>query len=237
MRLWRNTSIAELAPGTTATLAEGTLGYEWDSDFDNGFRPPGLVRLSSTTESDVIVLQDFGSTYGTGTATHHLTLYKHLSGALVFGAGTIQWPWGLDINHDRGSNSVPDIRMQQATVNLFADMTVQPATLQAGLFPAAASSDTAAPSTAIAAPADGSSVSLGNPVTISGTATDTGGGVVGAVEVSTDGGATWSAADGRADWSYVWTPESSGAVTVLVRAADDSGNLEVAPASVSFTVN
>jgi hypothetical protein len=49
MRLWRNTSIANLAPGASATLPFGTLGYEWDEDLDNGFRPAGLVRLSSTT--------------------------------------------------------------------------------------------------------------------------------------------------------------------------------------------
>ena len=39
---------------------------------------------------------------------------------------------GARRNHDRGS-AAPDVRMQQATVNLFADMGVQPATLQAGL--------------------------------------------------------------------------------------------------------
>ena len=49
------------------------------------------------------MLQDYGSTYGAGTATHSLTLYRHASGALVFGAGTVQWSWGLDSNHDRGS--------------------------------------------------------------------------------------------------------------------------------------
>ncbi len=40
---------------------------------------------------------------------------------------------------------------------------------------------------------------------ISGTATDTGGGV-GGVEVSVDGGTTWHPASGRANWSYTWTP-------------------------------
>ena len=30
----------------TATLPNGTLGYEWDEDLDNGFRPAGLIRLS-----------------------------------------------------------------------------------------------------------------------------------------------------------------------------------------------
>ena len=49
MRFWRNTSVATLGVGQTATLPDETLGYEWDEDLDNGFRPPGLVRLSTTT--------------------------------------------------------------------------------------------------------------------------------------------------------------------------------------------
>ena len=128
LRLWRNTSIANLAPTETATLTEGTLGYEWDEDLDNGFRPAGLIDLSSTTLS-VEKLLDYGSTYGPGQqATHHLTLYRAPSGALVFGAGTVQWSWGLDKEHDRG-NAAADPAMQQATVNLLADMHTQPATL------------------------------------------------------------------------------------------------------------
>ena len=44
MRLWRNTDVANLAAGQTATLADGTVGYEWDEDLDNGSRPAGLIR-------------------------------------------------------------------------------------------------------------------------------------------------------------------------------------------------
>ena len=62
------------------------------------------MRLSSTTLSGVA---DPRSTTArrtaAGRATHNLTLYRHASGALVFGAGTVQWSWGLDANHDRGS--------------------------------------------------------------------------------------------------------------------------------------
>ena len=114
--------------------------------------------------------------------------------------------------------------MQQATYNLFADMGVQPATLQAGLLPASPSTDTIAPTATITAPAT-ISVSAGTPQTIQGTATDRGGGRVGAVEVSVDGGSTWHPATGRDAWTYTWTPDSSGSVTPLARAADDSGNL------------
>src|SRR5690606_25093639 len=77
MRLWRHTSIADLQPGQTATLPHGTLGYEWNSDPDNGLRPAGLIHLSSTTVSNVVVLQDEGHNYDYGTATHALTLYRH----------------------------------------------------------------------------------------------------------------------------------------------------------------
>jgi hypothetical protein len=69
LRFWRNTSIATLAPGTTYTMPAGTLGYEWDEDHDNGFRPAGLIRLSSTTLPVSTYLLDYGSTYGSGTAT------------------------------------------------------------------------------------------------------------------------------------------------------------------------
>jgi hypothetical protein len=227
LRLWRGTSVADLAPGATATLTEGTLGYEWDSAPDNGAAPAGLVRLSSTTAADVDVLQDHGSSYAAGTATHNLTVYRDANGAcrdaLVFGAGTIQWSWGLDELHERGNPPVSPA-MQQATANLFADMGAQPATLQSDLQPPIASADTTPPTSAIDGPGT-RAVTAGSPVTIHGTAVDAGGGRVGAVEVSVDGGATWHPATGREQWSFTWTPSQSADVTPLVRAADDSANL------------
>jgi hypothetical protein len=235
MRFWRNTSIATLASGQVATLPTGTLGYEWDSELDNGFRPPGLFRMSTTAVTMSGMLQDYGSTYASGTVTHALTMYKHSSGARVFGAGTIQWSWGLDANHDRGAGTPTDARMQQATVNLLADMGVQPATLQAGLVGASASTDIAAPSSSISSPSAGASLPAGSAVTISGTAADSGG-VVGGVEVSTDGGTTWHPATGRGSWTYTWTPSAAGAVTIKSRAVDDSGNIETPGAGVSVTV-
>jgi hypothetical protein len=224
MRFWRNTSIATLPDGGTATLPFGTLGYEWDEDADNGFRPAGLIRLS-TTVSQGLKIQDNGSEYAQGNATHSLTLYRASSGALVFGAGTIQWAWGLDSVHDR-SGGAPDPRMQQATVNLFADMGAQPGSLQSGLVPAVASTDHSAPTSTITTPAPGGSAQVGSLMTVAGTAVDAGGGVVGGVEVSVDGGTTWRRANGRATWSYSWTPTVAGPVTLRSRAADDSGNLE-----------
>ena len=234
MRFWRNTSVAALNGGQSATLAANTLGYEWDEDPDNGFRPRGLIRLSSTTANVQQRLLDYGSTYGPGTATHSLTLYRAPSGALVFGAGTVQWSWGLDATHDRTASTV-DPRMQQATVNLLADMAAQPSTLQPGLVAATASSDLAAPSSAIAAPANGASVATGAPLVVSGTATDIGG-LVAAVEVSVDGGATWKAATGRGSWTFNWTPTAPGSVNIKSRAIDDSGHVENAGAGNTVTV-
>ena len=85
----------------------------------------------STTNNNAEDFTDYGGTTQQGsTATHHLTLYRAPSGALVFGAGTVQWAWGLD---NGGTSNPVDSAMQQATVNLFADMGVQPATLISGL--------------------------------------------------------------------------------------------------------
>ena len=100
LRFWRNTSVANLQPGQTATLTTNYLGYEWDEAPDNGFDPAGLVRLSSTTLDVSTYLLDYGNTTGNGTATHNLTLYRAPSGALVFGAGTVYWSWALSDNHD-----------------------------------------------------------------------------------------------------------------------------------------
>jgi len=240
MRFWRNTAAASLAAGQKSTLGDRVVGYEFDEDIDNGFRPAGLMQLSSTTTpvsakllgDNINIGKDV---YLPGTATHAMTLYRAPSSALVFSAGTVHWAWGLDAEHDNGP-SVVDPSLKQATVNLLADMGVQPASLQSGLVPAASSADTAAPVSTIVSPANGSSLQLGTPLTISGTAVDSGGGVVAAVEVSTDNGLTWHPASGRESWSYSWTPSTQGAVVIRSRSVDDSGNLETAATAVNITI-
>jgi hypothetical protein len=238
LRFWRNTSVADLQPGQTFSLTPNYLGYEWDVDPDNGFRPAGLIDLSSTTISTNALLLDYGAALGGGTATHNLTLYRAGSGALVFSAGTVFWPWALDATHDAGppSNSEPggsgvgtpaDINVQQAMVNLFADMGVQPATLQSGLVPAIQSTDHTAPVSTVTPPSGGYVVGFDS---IQGTATDSGGGIVAGVEVSLDGGGTWHRASGTTNWSYSWGPALPGDYTIMFRAVDDSLNLSSANA-------
>jgi hypothetical protein len=125
--------------------------------------------------------------------------------------------------------------MQQATVNLLADMGAQPFTLQANLQVAAASADNTPPVSVITSPAAGTTLNTGTTVTVAGTASDSGG-VVGGVEVSADGGATWHRATGRSSWSYSFTPRVTGQTTIQSRAADDSGNLESPKSGVLVTV-
>ncbi|WP_258314467.1 DUF4082 domain-containing protein [Streptomyces sp. Act143] len=229
-RLWRNTSIANLTSGQTATFPEGTLGYEWDSDIDNATRPAGAIDLSSTTVdiNDGKLRLDWGNTYGNGTATHSLVAFRDQdSGALVFGSGTVQWSWGLTnlpTYNPEDQVVTEDARMQQATVNLLADMGVQPLTRQSGLIAATKSTDTTGPAITVSSPAAGVTVPALKPVTVKGTATDSGG-VVARVEVSTDGGTTWKAATGLGSWTYSWTPTTPGAASIKVRAVDDSVNI------------
>ncbi|MGV8978112.1 MAG: DUF4082 domain-containing protein [Cellulomonas sp.] len=234
LRLWRNTSLASQQAGATTALAAHTIGYESDEDLDNGARPAGLVHLSTTVGAVSQYLQDFGSVVLPGTTTHHLTLYRAASGALVFSAGSIQWAWGLDQTHD-GAGAPADPRMQQATVNLLADMSAQPATLKAGLVAATKSVDTTAPTVKITSPAAGTTIANGTSVTATGTASDVGGRVAG-VEASTDGGATWHPATGTTSWTYTYVQHGQGTVPLKVRAIDDSANIGGTPATVSVAV-
>jgi hypothetical protein len=246
MRLWAHTGVSAVPTGDFYRTPEETLGYEWDEDLDNGSRPAGLIRLSSTTLDVAEKLSDFGANVAPGRATHSMTLYRHNSGALVFGAGTVQWSWGLDGNHDRGTtptSHTTDQAMEQATVNLLADMGAQPATLQVGpdpnnprLFTAAKSTDIQAPISTVVSPADGATVSSGVRITITGTAADQGGGAVSGVEVSVDGGTTWKAAKGTTLWTFDWTPGVPGSATIKARAIDDSGNLELAGAGATVSI-
>jgi hypothetical protein len=234
LRFWKNTSIASGNGGTLTAL----LGYEWDSDLDNGFRPTGLIDLSSTTRNVGSLLLDNGLSTGPGTATHSLTLYRDTtSGALIFGAGTVMWSWGLSNQYVpyRGLTAPVSPAVQQSMVNLFADMGVQPQTLQASLVLAQASSDRTPPTAVITSPTGGTSVNEGQTLTITGTAADVDSPVAG-VEVSTDGGATWHPAPGTTNWSYTWTASGPGTHLIEARAIDDSVNLQSSPATLSVNV-
>ncbi len=235
LRFWRNTDVANLQPGETYNLVQNLLGYEWDSDVENGFRPDGLINLSLSSVSVSSYLRDYGTTIGDAVVEHSLTMYRAESGALVFGAGTVFWSWGLNDQH-QGPSTPTDPNVQQAMVNMFADMGIQPTTLDASLILATQSTDTTKPTSAITSPVIGASFVEGQRVTITGTAVDFGGGIIAGVEVSTDGGQHWFKATGRENWSYSWNVQASGTYTIMSRAVDDSVNLETPSTGKQVTV-
>ena len=96
--------------------------------------------------------------------------------------------------------------------------------------------DTAAPTSAITSPTAGGTVLAGVANTITGTASDTGGGSVARVEVSVDGGATFNAATGTTSWSFSFTPTTLGQATIRSRAVDTSGNVQNPTTQITVTV-
>src|SRR5262245_4101708 len=95
--------------------------------------------------------------------------------------------------------------------------------------------DRIAPTSAITSPMSGATVLTRVTVSITGTASDTGGSVA-RVEVSVDGGVTYSAATGTTAWSFNWTPDTTGPASIRSRAVDDSGNTQNPPAQITVTV-
>ena len=248
LRVWRDTTVAN---GGQLDIAPGILGYEWDTSPDDNLRPAGLIKLSETTLPWDAILIDQGNTIAPGVATHNLSLYRTESGSLVFGAGTTFWTWALSNEHDSSpyGAEIENVDIQQFTINMFADMGIQPGVADAflisqGLKRASASTDTTAAVASINDLPD--TVEALRPVTITGTATDNDGnplttdGKVAAVEVSVDGGTTWkvaSSADNWATWSFYWYPTKQGAVTIQARAIDDSLNVyNITPDSEAVTV-
>jgi hypothetical protein len=169
LRFWRNTQVAQLAPNGEISLGDRVLGYEWDEDLDNGFRPAGLIPLSSTTRRVAERIVDYGNTYAPGDSTHSLTLYRAESGALVFGAGTVQFSWALDDYHTV-YEAATDRNLQQAMINLFADMDIQPGSLMSGLVAATLSTDSLAPVSVITSPVAGAVLAADRSFTVQGTA-------------------------------------------------------------------
>ena len=212
-RFWRNApNVPNLGPGGVAVMTFGTIGFEWNpyqEEYAASY-PSGRVLLSKAFLNGLL---------------HQVSLHRNSNGTIVFGAGTVQWSWGLDENHDLG-NAPPSPDMQQATINLFADMGVQPATLMPGMTPAVQSTDVTPPVSVINSPADGAAIPFGNTVVISGTAVEDEG-IAAGVEVSTDGGATWQLATGITNWTINWTPSALGTATIMSRAFDDLGNMEI----------
>lgn len=124
--VWRDTTVATLTAGQSRSYPN-LVGFETDEDRDHPDRPATWIRLSETQMTGLVDLisDENGADYtGDGDATHHLGAYRAASGAVVFGAGTVQLAWGLDAVHDR--TATPEqTDIQQMVMNLLADLGVQ----------------------------------------------------------------------------------------------------------------
>ena len=135
--------------------------------------------------------------------------------------------------------------MEQFTVNLLAEMGVAAgdARLKRGSYAGVQSTDTTPPSSTITSPKAGRNAPESKAITITGTATDSGGGVVTGVEVSTDNGATWHPATSRRRMKQRSAGPTRGRPThwpstvIKSRAVDDSSNLETPSSGVSVNVS
>jgi len=99
--------------------------------------------------------------------------------------------------------------------------------------------DTTPPTSVISAPLNGATLS-GTGYTITGIVTDADGLGVKSVEVgfTPNGGATtWYPATGTASWSYDWTLPADGSYTIISRATDKGGNIEIPGTGVTVTVS
>ena len=154
---------------------------------------------------------DYGTTYARAPATHAMTMYRARQRRARLRRRHDPVGWALDSNHDRGSAR----RRRRRPAG-----DRQPARRHGG--PARPRSDPAwsrppRPPTPSPRPPPSPRprpaprCRSASPLTVTGTAADTGGGRVGGVEVSTDNGATWHRATGRESWTYTFTPTTTGA--------------------------
>ena len=178
--------------------------------------PPGrayaaVVRRRSTASAQ---LQDYGSTYGAGhghARAHALPARERRAGLrrrhrpVVVGTG--QQP--------RSRTAAADTALQQATVNLFADMGVQPGSLQPGLVPGARR---AAPAPVITSPTAGATSPMARR-TLTGTASDVGGPVPGCRGLDRRG-SSWTPPPARRRGPTSGRPPWPGLATLRSRATD-----------------
>ena len=176
---------------------------------------PGLFRLSETTIDNVPYVQDCGSVYDSGTATHHLTLYRHESGANRLrrpvpcsghGASTPTTdtetgmpPETAERGHDagRGRSERPRTAMS-ARRRSTSSRTWGSSRRRSRRTSSAGSPRRIASRRSRASTSRGRALPcLRDRYGSRGVAQDPGGGCVAAVEVSVDGGATWHPAEGR----------------------------------------
>ena len=127
--LLANTRVATLTSGA-ATLAPDTLGYEWDEDLDNGFAPG---RPDSPVVDDGRRRREDPRLRRDGRHRHRDAHPDALPPRRAARSSSAPAPCsgrGASTAITTAAPAPPDQAMQQATVNLLADMGAQPASLQ-----------------------------------------------------------------------------------------------------------
>jgi hypothetical protein len=94
------------------TRFTGLLGYETDAMFNNGLAPAGVQKIMESPDPH---------------GYSHATVATLPSGAITFGAGTMQWSWGVDFCPSWAPNSGEDrsnAAFQQINRNLLNRMKI-----------------------------------------------------------------------------------------------------------------
>ena len=160
-----------------------------------------------------------------------LTLYRARRAARSSSAPARSSGPGASTPTTTAAARAADPRMQQATVNLFADMGVQPATLQPASSAASASTDTtAADARRSPSPAAGTTVAAGSAVTITGTATDAGGGGSPASRSRPTAAPPGTRPTGARAWTLHLDPDAPRPVTSEPRGRRQRATSSAAPA-------
>ena len=227
LRLWRNTALASWPPAPTTALAAHTIGYESDEDLDNGFRPAGLIDLSTTTGRRRNTCRTSATPVAPG---RRRTTSPSTVPRAARSCSRRQHPVGVGPRPDARRRRRPGRREDAAGPGQPPRRHGRPAGhphLGAGRRDGEHRhhrTDRDHHHTGRREPR--SPTARRSPST--GTASDVGG-VVAGVEVSTDGGSTWHPATGTTTWTYNYVQHGVGAQTIQVRAIDDSGNYSSTP--------
>ncbi len=124
-RVWRYTGLDSQAPGSSVSIGSNLVGWEWDARVANGAEPAGTKTLAASPVTGNLI-QNFGKNQTPGSTVSTMVKYKAASGATVVTTGTNWWNRGLARNPS--NEGEPDLRIQQATTNILADMSALPAT-------------------------------------------------------------------------------------------------------------
>ncbi len=130
-RVWRHTDLATMAQGSSTTLGLKLVGWEWNDRVANGVEPAGVQTFTSSAVTGELVQHNGRDYQANSPATATGTIYRAASGAYVVSTGTNYWARGLDTDGE-GYGELNSI-VQQATVNILADMGSRPTTPISGV--------------------------------------------------------------------------------------------------------